>query len=327
MTKPALLPLIVACALGFHFLHDSSAAQPDSKCYFGIRVVDAETSRGVPMVELETVNRIRYFTDSSGWAAIDELAFMDREVFFYVRSHGYEFPKDGFGFAGTRIKVSAGGRKTIQIRRQNIAERLYRITGAGIYRDSQLLGEHVPKLASTYPQGDVLGQDSAFTVRYRDKLFWFWGDTSRMSYPLGQFWMSGATLQIPADEMIDVEDGIDLKYFVDKEGFSKPMAKLGVSEGVIWADGFLTLRDATGDEKLLCHYAQMASLEKMISHGLAIYNDAKEEFELLAKLDGIPPERYPAQAHPFRHIVDDIEYYYFGEPCPMFAFEQILTTT
>ncbi len=38
---------------------------------FAIEVVDAETGRGVPLVELETVNNQRFVTDSNGLAALD----------------------------------------------------------------------------------------------------------------------------------------------------------------------------------------------------------------------------------------------------------------
>ena len=38
---------------------------------FAIEVVDADTGRGVPLVELETVNNQRFVTDSNGLAALD----------------------------------------------------------------------------------------------------------------------------------------------------------------------------------------------------------------------------------------------------------------
>ena len=41
----------------------ATAADPGpavSAPYFGIRVVDSETGRGVPLVELRTVNRMRF---------------------------------------------------------------------------------------------------------------------------------------------------------------------------------------------------------------------------------------------------------------------------
>ncbi len=36
--------------------------------YFIVRVVDRQTKRGVPLIELRTVNNIRYVTDSKGLA-------------------------------------------------------------------------------------------------------------------------------------------------------------------------------------------------------------------------------------------------------------------
>ena len=97
----------------------------DSAEYFEIQVVDSDTGRGVPLVELELVNRAKYVTDSAGRAAIDEPGLENETVFFYVRSHGYEYTKDGFGMAGARIKLVPGGKELLKIKRLNIAERLY----------------------------------------------------------------------------------------------------------------------------------------------------------------------------------------------------------
>jgi hypothetical protein len=78
-------------------------------------------------------------------------------------------PKDGFGYAGVRLQRGSRPRATVKIKRQNIAERLYRVTGEGIYRDSVLLGEPVP-LAQPLGAGKVAGQDSAFAEMYRENL-------------------------------------------------------------------------------------------------------------------------------------------------------------
>ncbi|MHC4559345.1 MAG: hypothetical protein ACYTFW_22820, partial [Planctomycetota bacterium] len=49
----------------------------DSSCkYFKIQVEDRQTGRGVPLVELRTVNNIRYFTDSNGIVAFFEPGLM-----------------------------------------------------------------------------------------------------------------------------------------------------------------------------------------------------------------------------------------------------------
>ena len=104
--------------------------------YMTIRVIDADTERGVPLVQLTTVNHRRFISDSQGVIAFNEPGLMNRRVFFQVFSHGYEFPKDGYGYRGRAIQVKAGGTVTLKLQRFNIAERLYRVTGQGKYRDS-----------------------------------------------------------------------------------------------------------------------------------------------------------------------------------------------
>src|SRR5437867_3331441 len=95
--------------------------------FFAIEVVDDSTGRGVPLVELITVNSVSYWTDSNGLIAFLEPGLMGREVFFHVRSHGYEYPKDFFGNRGAKLRPVAGGQAVIKLERLNIAERLYRI--------------------------------------------------------------------------------------------------------------------------------------------------------------------------------------------------------
>ena len=144
----------------------SAAAGTD---YFSIRVIDEQTGRGVPLVELRTVHNVRCYTDSAGLVAFHEPGLMDQEVFFFVTSHGYESPADGFGMRGTRLQVTPGGEATLKIKRINVAERLYRMTGGGIYRDSVLLGRPVP-IEHPALNGLVLGQDSVFTIVYAGRL-------------------------------------------------------------------------------------------------------------------------------------------------------------
>src|SRR5262249_21972226 len=171
-------------------------AKPRGDRYFKITVVDAATGRGVPLVELRTVHGVRLYTDSNGIVAFLEPGLMDRDVFFHVQSHGYEFPKDGFGFRGKSLAVREGGSARLEIRRINIAERLYRVTGGGTYADSLLVGERVP-LRRPVLNGLVLGSDSVVNAVYRGKVYWFWGDTNRPSYPLGNFDVPGAVSELP----------------------------------------------------------------------------------------------------------------------------------
>ncbi len=62
--------------------------------YFKITIVDEQTKRGVPLVELRTSYEVRYVTDSNGVVAFHEPGLMDENVYFAITSHGYEFPKE-----------------------------------------------------------------------------------------------------------------------------------------------------------------------------------------------------------------------------------------
>jgi len=257
------------------------------------------------------VNHGKYVTDSAGRAAVDEPGLENEIVFFYVRSHGYEYPKDGFGMAGARTKLVPGGREVLKIKRLNIAERLYRNTGAGIYRDSILLGHKAP-IDQPVLNAKVMGQDSIQRVVYRGKIFWFWGDTLQAAYPLGNFRMGGATSELRSNP----DHGVNLKYFVREDGFAKEMFPIEPKGDLIWADGFLVVPDSTGRERMIAHYIRLKGLgSRTLGRGLAAYNDEKNEFEELKKLDVEEKWRFP-HGHPITTTNDGVRYFQFGQNAP-----------
>ena len=292
----------------------SASAQDFSSKYFKIQVVDRQTGRGVPLVELRTTNNTRYFTDSNGIVAYYEPGLMDREVFFFVESHGYEFPKDGFGMNGTRLKTTPGGGAVIKIDRLNIAERLYRVTGQGIYRDSILTGSPVP-LKNPVLNGQVMGQDSVFTCIYHGRLFWMWGDTSRPSYPLGHFATAGAVSDLPGQGGLDPSVGVDLEYYVAADGFSRPVCPLK-EKGLVWLDGLLTVKDNDGRQRMVAKLTRLKNLGEVLERGLVVFNDQKESFEPLVR-SGVEFLPYSDSGHAFRVNAEGREYYYFATPFPL----------
>jgi hypothetical protein len=281
--------------------------------FFKITVIDAQTKRGVPLVELRTTNEVRYYTDSNGVVAFHEPALMDRDVHFRIWSHGYEFPADGFGTRGKTLHATSGGTATLEIRRVNIAERLYRITGAGIYADSVLTKTPVPT-SRPLLNAQVMGQDTMQCVPYRGRLFWLWGDTGKPSYPLGNFSTTSAWSDLPGKGGLDPSKGVDLHYFTNDEGFTKRMVPLD-EPGPVWLGGLFTLPDETGRERLIAHYTRVKDLSTAEEVGLVIFNDEKEIFERLVRFDLTSPLR-ESFGHALRHTTDGVDYLYFATPFP-----------
>ena len=272
-----------------------------------IQVVDDATGRGVPLVELETTGCIRLVTDSGGLAVFDEPGLMGRPVWFHVRSHGYDYPKDGFGSRGARIETTPGGRTTLKIKRLNVAERLYRVTGQGIYGETLKAGLKAP-LREPALNGGVIGQDSVQSFAWKGRFWWFWGDTQRASYPLGQFGMSGATSPLPGPGGLDPSVGVDLTYWTDAEGFSRRMAEIPKAEGPIWIFGLMRLQDEKGVERLVGDYVIVRKLGDEARRGLVVWDEAKELF--------VPLSTYPVDEplHPGGQPFRDGDWYYFPTP-------------
>ncbi|MBN2577500.1 MAG: hypothetical protein JXB10_00725 [Pirellulales bacterium] len=282
---------------------------------FAIEVVDRQTGRGVPLVELTTVNQLRYFTDSNGLVAFAEPGLMHTKVFFSVKSHGYEFPQDGFGIRGKTLEIAPGGTARLEIDRINLARRLYRITGGGIYADSVRLGRPVP-IREPLLNGQVFGCDGAVSAEYRGKIYWFRGDTSRPSYPLGNFKTTGATSDRPGRGGLDPDVGIDLHYFVDPSGFVKEMVPLP-SPGPIWIGGLVVLRDGSGRERMFAHYVKVQGTTDNFhaaGRGLIEYDDATETFRHVAAFPKTGPDL--TAGHALLHKDQGVEYVYFCDPFP-----------
>jgi hypothetical protein len=293
--------------------------------YAEIRVVDADSGRGVPLVELETVHHVRFVTDNAGRIAIGDPDLLDREVYFSMRSHGYEVPKDGFGFRGVRLTPRVGKPSVIRLKRRQIAERLCRLTGEGLYRDSLLLGYEIPLLKGEEAQapgdrrrgrGQVAGQDSIQAVLYRNRIYWFWGDTNRLLYPLGLFRTAGASTPHYQDDF-DPAEGIPYEYFTDASGFVRPMIPYPQRpEGVIWIDGVCVVPDEQGQERMLCHYSRRKGLTEELEHGIALWNDEQKIFEPVRELPLDERWRHPS-GHVTRWVQDGVTYLLFGNPAPV----------
>ena len=281
-----------------------AAEQAVNRPWFGIQVVDEATGRGIPLIEMRTVNDVRGVTDNAGWIAFYEPGLMDREVWFYLSHHpGYEREKDGFGYTGARLKIYPGGTATVKLKRLNIAERIARTTGQGLFRDSEILGLPFP-LPSLNPAG-IMGQDSVQAVPFDGKIFWLWGDTNVPHYPLGNFQTTAAL----TPTALKPEQGIAFEYFIDTQRPDKLRHLLPLKEpGAVWLFGLLTIEDDQGKQALLAHYSRHRSLAESEEHGLARFNPALGHFEVIKRLNQEDKWRFPRG-----HAVRDGDLFYFSD--------------
>ena len=106
-----------------------------------------------------------------------------------------------------------GSRTRAVFQRQLPAKRLGRITGGGLFAESQKLGEE-----AGWTEQQILGCDSVQTVLHNGKLFWGWGDTTLAKYPLGRFHMIGATTSRQPLRSFEPPVRLRYDYFTDAQG-------------------------------------------------------------------------------------------------------------
>ena len=284
---------------------------------FRIQVVEAGTGRGVPLVELKTVNQIRYYTDSNGIVAFDEPGLFNQKVYFSIRSHGYEAEKDGFGYRGASFVITEGGTAQVVIHRLNIARRLYRVTGEGIYRDSLLTGDKVPIREPLLERSGLRpGQRGECGVS-RARSTGSGAIRIVPDYPLGNFHVPGATSELPGRGGLEPEEGVNLSYFVDEKGFARPTAAMP-GEGPTWISGLTVLTDDQGRERMLAFYAKIRKVLEVYERGLVEFNARTQRFE---KVTQFPEASQYSGEHPdghaFLHQAYGINYVYYANPYPL----------
>ncbi len=249
---------------------------------FELRVIDRETQRGIPLVVLTTIDQVPYVTDNAGRIAYCEPQDAGATLFFSIHAPGYRVPKDGFGIAGVRCVIRPGEQQTVVLERENIAERLCRLTGVDRARDSLRLGYPDDEVAAP-ANGLVSGQDSVQLAIYRDQLYFFWGDTNRRSYPLGLFRTAGAVSPLPAQRTHPITAGYELNYFTQPDGFVRAMIELAEKDGVVWLDGLAVVPETNGRDRLVGHYSHRKSLSEELTHGMVAFDDDRAVFLPVAR--------------------------------------------
>lgn len=289
-------------------------ANPNSG-YCRINVVEAGSGWPVPLVELRTTHHVRFVTDNAGIIALDLPELMGRDTWFDVAGHGYEVPKDGFGLRGVRLHPVPGGTIKVEVQRKCIARRLGRLTGAGLFVESQKLG-----LSRDVPESGVVGCDSIQLATHRGRLYWLWGDTTLASYPLGIFDGTSASTSVNSLNSWQPPLNLQLNYITDEKGRPRGIARMP-GEGPTWVTGYMSLPTKSGAPRLVGAYMKIRPPMEAYQWGLAVWNDATENFESLrviwTKSENSPKPPPVPEGHPvFWKDAQGKEWILFGNPLP-----------
>ncbi len=294
------------------FFVAAQPARPALPCR--IEIVEQGSGWPVPLVELRTTHQVRLVSDNAGVIAFDLPELMGRETWFEVHGHGYEVKADGFGMRGVKLRPEPGQTLRVEVRRTIIAQRVGRLTGAGIFAESQKLGLEVD-----WKESGLVGQDTVQNAVHRGKLYWFWGDTTLARYPLGIYDGTGATTLVqPAALQPPLR--LPLDYFADAKGIPRGIAPMAGS-GPTWVAGMASLPDRTGTPRLVCSYMKIKGHLDAYEWSLAVWNEEKNVFEKLktvwTKSDATPkaPPVPDGHAVAWRDAAGK-DWLLFGNPLP-----------
>jgi len=259
-----------------------------------VHVVDRATQRGVPLVSMRVgTNADAWLTDSQGVAA-----YCDPDG---MGSRSLQFTSHGYAPVARTATLSAGQVLTVPMDRVNVAERLYRVTGQGTYRDSLLLGLTIPVRNGTLNAG-VTGQDSVISTVYQGKVFWTWGDTNNVGYALGNFATSAGTSELPGRGGLAADKGIALTYLLNGNGdFVKGVIPdiLPAVSSPTWMGALVAVPDASGQERLFGTYSKAISDGESAERGLARFDDTSQTFKSV-KVFGLQEQGVPGGGQALR---------------------------
>ena len=281
---------------------------------YRIEIVDQENGWPVPLVELRTVHDATYFSDNAGLIAIDDPDLFGREIFFHLRSHGYQVKQDGFGYRGFRTRPTDGGTIKIEVERINVAKRLGRLTGAGLFAEQEKLGGGSP-----LPASDIFGCDSVLMTPHGGKLFWLWGDTMLPGYPLGIYSSTAALTDLHPIQNFKPPLALPFQHFRDKENKPRGVANLP-GDGPTWLGGMISI-PVKKDEPdwLVATYSKIKNHLDEYEVGLCVWDRETQSFRRHKVLweEGKGEKGIIPRGHPFRWKDSDAkQWILYGDPFP-----------
>ena len=296
---------VVACCSAF-----AKGAEP---CR--IEIVEEGSGWPVPLVELRTTHHARFVTDNAGLIAFDLPECMGRETWFDIIGHGYGVDRDGFGMSGRRFVPEPGKAHRIEVKRSIIAKRIGRLTGGGIFAESQKLG-----LAQDWRESGAFGCDTVQNAVHNGRLFWLWGDTTMPHYPLGIFHSTAATTAVSPFGDLKPPLRVAYDYYTDANGKPRAVSELPGS-GPTWLTGVMSLPDKDGKHHLVAAYVKVKPPLESYESGLCVWDEQAMKFERLravwtqsetSKKPPLMPDGHPV----FWKDEQGKDWVLFGDPLP-----------
>lgn len=285
-----------------------------------IEVIDQDNGWPVPLVQFETTHHLRFVSDNAGVIALDSPELMAREVWFDIQGHGYGVDPDGFGYSGVRLTPQPGETLTVKVKRRLPAKRLGRLTGAGLFAESQKLGQHMD-----WKEQNIMGCDSVQNTMLvqngsEDKLFWLWGDTTLANYPLGRFHTTGATTTQQPIPNLEPPIGLQFDYFTDPQGVPRNIAEMP-GDGPTWLFGLVSLPDRDGKVRMGATYSKIKAPLTEYEKGLCVWNEKTSRFDRFKVVWERSESNLTAPMAPHGHAIphtdaDGKQWILFGDPFP-----------
>lgn len=280
-----------------------------------IAIVEQGSGWPVPLVELRTTHHLRFISDNAGLIAMEAPELMGVETWFEVIGHGYEVKADGFGMRGVRLTPEPGRTLRVEVERTIVARRIGRLTGSGLFAESQKLGAE-----RGWRDASLVGCDSVQTAVHRGRMFWLWGDTTLARYPLGVFDSTSATTGLKPFTSFEPPLRPLFEYFKDAKGFPRGVAKLP-GTGPTWITAYVSLPSKDGLSRLCATYLKIKPPLDAYEKGLCVWNDDQEQFDRLRviweKGGGAPSSVPIPDGHPaLWKDAEGKEWVLFGNPLP-----------
>jgi hypothetical protein len=196
-----------------------------------------------------------------------------------------------------------------------VARRIGRLTGAGIFAESQKLG-----LEPGWRESGVFGCDSVQNAVHRGRMFWLWGDTTIARYPLGIFHATSATTAVQPLSSFEPPLRLKLDYFTNEQRQPRAVATLP-GAGPTWITGYASLPDKQGRPRLVGSFMKVKPPMDAYEWGLCVWNEDTENFEVLrtlwTKSDESPKPPAVPEGHPvFWRDEQGKDWIVFGNPLP-----------